>query len=99
MSRHIRCDIAIHGAALGRHGAALAHRQVLAELLEAALVGLAEAAFAQPIGRDQGAVNEQVGIATDRRGEVGIAAERQPEMPEIVRAVDGLRSGCAAPAR
>ena len=66
MGRHIRCDIAIHGAALGRHCAPLAHGKMLAEFLEASLVGLAETAFAQAIGRDQRAVHDQVGKAADR---------------------------------
>src|SRR4051794_536631 len=48
MGRHIRRDIAIQGAAFGHHGAPLAHREMLAELLEAALVLLGQAAVAQP---------------------------------------------------
>ena len=83
-------DIAVHGAALGRHGAPLAHGEVLAELGEAALVGVGQPAFAQAVGRDQGAMHDQVGIAADRRGEVGVARQRQAEMAEIVGAVDRL---------
>jgi hypothetical protein len=35
--------------------------------------------------------HDQVGVAADRRGEVGIGAEREPEMAVILRAVIGLR--------
>src|SRR6266851_3824344 len=43
MGRHIGRDITIHGAAFGGDGAPLAHRKVLAELGEAALVGVGTA--------------------------------------------------------
>ena len=91
MGRHVGRDITVHGAALGRDGAPLAHREMLAELRRSgglSLVG--QAAFAQPVGRDQGAMDDQVGIAADRRGEVGVARQRQAEMAEVVGAVDGL---------
>ncbi len=56
MGGHVGGDIAIHGAALGRDGAALAHGEMLAEFGEASLVGFGKAAFAQAIaprsGRD-----------------------------------------------
>jgi hypothetical protein len=63
MSGHVGRDIAIHGAALGCDCAALAHGEMLAELVEASLVGLGKAAFAQAIGRDQRAMHDQVGEA------------------------------------
>ncbi len=66
MGRHIGRDIPVHGAPFGRDRAPLAHRQVLAELDEPALVGLGQGAFAQPVGGDQGAMDDQVGIAADR---------------------------------
>ena len=39
-------------------------------------------ALAQPVGADQRAMDEQVGVAADRRGEVGVGRQRQPEMAE-----------------
>jgi len=40
---------------------------------------------------NQRAMHNQVSVAPDWRGEVGIAAQSQAEMTDIVRAIDGLR--------
>ena len=40
---------------------------------------------------DQRAMHDQVGIAPDGRGEMGVVPQRQPEMAEILGAVIGLR--------
>ena len=38
-------------------------------------------------------MHDQVGIAADRRGEMGVAVQVQPEVADIVGAVDGLHLG------
>ena len=50
-------------------------------------------ALAQLKGAHQRAVDDQIGVAADRRGEMRIAAQVQAEMPEIARPVLGLRLG------
>ena len=43
------------------------------------------------VGIDQRAVDQQVGIAADRRGEVRVAAEREAEVARVLGPVIGLR--------
>ena len=38
-------------------------------------------------------MDDEVGIAADGRGEVGVAAEVEAEVPDVLRAVFGLRLG------
>ena len=83
MGRHVGRDITIHGAALGREARRSHIERCSPNSVEAALVGFGQAAFAQPVGRDQGAMDDQVGIAADRRGEVGIARQREPKWPRF----------------
>src|SRR5476649_2239789 len=52
MARHKVGDVAVHGVALGRDRAALAHGEMLAELDEAGRVTVGQAAFAQAERRD-----------------------------------------------
>ena len=52
-----------------------------------------QAAGAELQRADQGAVDDEVGVAADRRGEVGVAAEVQAEVADVLRAVLGLRLG------
>ena len=52
--------------------------------------------FGQAVGAefepaDQGAVHDEIGVAADRRGEVGVAAQVEAEMAEILRRIFGLR--------
>ena len=54
---------------------------------------LGQAAIAKPIGTHQGAVHEQVGVAADRRGEMGVAGQRQTEMAERFGSVARLHLG------
>ncbi len=42
------------------------------------------------MGRDQGAVDNQIGVAADGGGEVGIGGECQAEVAEILRRIIGL---------
>ena len=44
-------------------------------------------------GAHQRAMDDQVGVAADRRGEMGVAAEVEAEMADVLRAVFGLRLG------
>jgi len=43
------------------------------------------------MGGDQCAVDQQIRVAPDRRGEMTVATQRQAEMPRIVGAVDRFR--------
>ena len=52
-----------------------------------------EAVVAQAQRRDQGAVDDQVGVAADRRGEVGVAVQVQPEVADVVGGIDRLHLG------
>ena len=42
------------------------------------------------MGADQRAVDDEVGIAADRRGEVAVARQVEAEVPEVLRRVVGL---------
>ena len=42
------------------------------------------------VGADQRTVGEQIGIAADRRGEMRVTAERQPEMADVRGRIDRL---------
>ena len=89
--RHEADLLPLHQLALGVVGAALALgrvardlRQVLGQLRLALLVHAAVARLAQR------AVDDQVGIAADRRGEVRVAVGREAEVPEVLRVVARL---------
>ena len=49
--------------------------------------------LAPAVTADQRAVHDQVGVATDGRGEVGVGLQRQAEVPEIFGVVVGLGYG------
>ena len=80
--REISGDIAVDRLALRLHRAPFEPRNLLADLLELLRVRRRETALAELVGADQRAVDEQVGVAPDRRGEVRVGAERQAEMAE-----------------
>src|SRR5215469_11430132 len=63
---------------------------MLADRGEGSCLGRGKALRTQPVAGDERTMHKQIGIAADRRGEMSIAPERQAEMAEIVRAVDGL---------
>ena len=86
-------DIAVDGVALGLHRAPLEHRDMLADLGEAGGVVGGQPAFAKPVGADQSAVDEEVGIAADRRGEVRVAWQREPEVAKRLGRVARLHLG------
>src|SRR5258708_29632241 len=86
----------VDGAALGGGGAPLGLRDVLADRGKGGEGHLGTFALAEILARrvvpaDQGAVNEQVGITPDRRGEMRVAPERKAEMADILGAVERLR--------
>ena len=93
-------DIAVDGVALGLHRAALGQADRVGDLDRSSrswsdrpLFG-GSLAFGRRLleleGIDQRAVDQQVGIAADRRGEVRVAAEREAEVAGVLRAVVGL---------
>ena len=85
------CDQPVGGLAFGRHGAPFGggdRRRDFGEFL----VG----AHRQPIrpemqGEDQGAMDDEIGITADRRGEMRIAAQVETEMAVIVDGIFRLR--------
>ncbi len=94
--REIGGGVAVDGAALGGGGAPLGLRDVLADRGKGGEGHLGTFALAEILARrvvaaHQGAVNEQVGITPDRRGEMRVAPEREAEMADILRAVERLR--------
>ena len=84
-------DEAVDGVALGRHRPPLGGGDLRGDFGELVLGAVGQPAFAELQRADQRAMDDQVGIAADRRGEVGVAAEVQAEMADVLRAVFGLR--------
>src|SRR6266851_1695210 len=76
--------IAVERGAFGRSGAPLGRRDVLGDGGQS----LAAAGRWRWSGK-QRAMHDEIGIAPDRRGEMGIAWQGETEMADIVRAVDG----------
>jgi hypothetical protein len=68
-------DIAVDRLALRLHRPPLEPRNLLADLLELSASVWRKSALAQLVGADQGAVDQEVGIAADRRGEMGVGRE------------------------
>src|SRR5579872_4116326 len=85
-------DQAIGGLALGFHGAAFGRRNVGGDFGKAAGIGAVRQAISAKLERtDQGAMDDQIGIAADRRGEMRVAPQIEPEMAEILRRIFSLR--------
>jgi hypothetical protein len=85
--------IAIGGVALGGHGAALGVGDQLGRILHLGDVAFGQAVVAQAQRADQGAVDHEIRIAPDRRGEVRVAHQVEAEVAEIVRRIVGLHLG------
>ena len=89
--------VALDRGALGRGGTPLSRRNMLADRAHLAVIdfgwqGAGAEISSRSVGAgDQRAMDEQIGIAPDRRGEMGVAPKPQPEMADIGRAVGGLR--------
>ena len=52
-----------------------------------------QAVVAPAVGADQRAVDDEVGVAADRRGEVAVARQVEAEVAEVLRGVVGLGHG------
>jgi hypothetical protein len=87
-------DEAVHGLALRRHGAPLGRRDAGCDLGEVRRRGARRQAVAPELQRrDEGAVDEEVGVAPDRRGEVGVFRQVQAEVADVLGVVLGLHLG------
>ena len=77
-------DQAIDGLALGHHGAPLGGGNARGNFTERTHgLGSRQAVVAELEGADQGAMDDEVRVAPDRRGEVGVPLEVQAEMAVI----------------
>src|SRR5262249_6049112 len=82
------CEQAIESLPFGFHVGALVGRDWRADLAQRGGVLLRrQAAVAEPQRADEPAMDDEVGVAADRRGEMGVAAEVEPEMPVILGCV------------
>ena len=86
-------DKPVDRLAFGRHSAALGGRNVLGDLRELAAAHVVEPAVAKPERADQRAMNDQVGVAADRRGEMRVSAQIEAEMAVVLVAIFRLRLG------
>src|SRR5262249_30049014 len=83
---------AVEGLAFGLHGAALGGRDLCADLAErGGILLLRQCAVTEPQGANEAAMNDEVGITADRRGEMGVAAQVEAEMPVVLGGIFGLR--------
>src|SRR5947209_5166585 len=74
------------------HGAALGGRDLCADLAERGDVLLRrQSAVAELQGADEAAVDDEVGVTADGRGEMGVAAQVEAEMPVVLGGIFGLR--------
>src|SRR5262245_43712573 len=81
---------AVEGLAFRLHGAALGGRDLRADLAQRRHILMSrQAAGAEPQRADEAAMNDEVGVAADRRGEMSVAAQVEPEMPVVFRCVLG----------
>ncbi|ODS03502.1 hypothetical protein AUC71_09280 [Methyloceanibacter marginalis] len=80
----------VGGVPLGRHGPPLRIGDSAGDLFQLLHFLIREAASAQVKGADQGAMHDEIGVAANGRGEMGVAPQVETEMPEILRAVFGL---------
>src|SRR6185369_9376629 len=72
------------------HGAALQHRDLLANLVESFIFARRQTAVAELVCLHQGTVNEKVRIAPDRRREVRVGGKCEAKMAEPLRTVTRL---------
>ncbi len=94
LGSHEAGDQALEGAALGFHGPALAAGEVLAQARQLGLVHtLGKPVLAKDQVADEGAVDDEVAVAADGRGEMGVVLQVEAEMADVLRAVDGLGLG------
>ena len=84
-------DEPVDRLALGGHRAALGGRNVLGDLRQFPPRASRKAAVAELQRADQRAMDDEIGVAADRRGEMRIAAQVEAEMAVVLVAVFGLR--------
>src|SRR5262245_55217137 len=85
------CEQAVEGLALRLNGAALGGGDLCADLAQRRNVLMSRQAAGAELQRaDEAAMDDEVGVATDRRGEMSVAAQVEPEMPVVFRCVLGL---------
>src|SRR5690349_3512865 len=73
---------AVERLAFGLHGAALGSRDLRTDLAQRRGVLLwRECAVTEPQRPDEAAMDDEIGIAADGRGEMGVAAQVEAEMP------------------
>ena len=87
----MRGDQAIGGLAFGRHGAPLRARNALGDIGEFLDRHIGLAAWPEVQRADQRAMDDEIGVAADRRGEMRIAPQVEAEMAVILVGVFGLR--------
>src|SRR5690606_12997930 len=80
--------------ALSQHGAAFGGGDMLGDAAELGLLLIGLAIVTQAKSSDERPVNDQIGVAADWRGEVGVAVEVQPEVAVVLLGV--LSLGLAA---
>ena len=84
-------DQTVDRLAFRRHGATLGGRNALGHVAEHGGGRLAgQSVIAETKCADQRAVDDEIGIAPDRRGEVRIAPQIQAEMADVLRGIFGL---------
>ncbi len=66
MLGEIAGGVAIDRVPFRRRRASFGNRNVMADVLEAGGLGIVEPARAKPVGADQRAVHDEVGVAPDR---------------------------------
>ena len=84
-------EVTINCIALRQLGATFGGGDVFGGLLKARRFLLAQPAGAEVKPANQGAVDQQIGVAADRAGEMGVAGQTQSKMADIFRCVGGLR--------
>ena len=84
-------DEPVDRLALGRHGAPLGRRDLRGDLRQLCRIDVGQAIAAELQRADQRAMDDQIGIAADRRGEMRIAAQVEAEMAVVLRRIFGLR--------
>src|SRR4029078_10925543 len=84
-------DKPVGSFALRCHGAALGVGDRLRDLIELLHLCVSQAVIAETKRPHQRAMDDEIGVAADRRGEVRVAAQIEAEMAEIVVAILGLR--------
>ena len=84
---------AVDGLPFRRHRAPFGGRDMLGDLRQFARAHVVEAALAEIERADQRPMDDEIGVAANGRGEMGVAAQVEAEMAVVLVAVFGLRLG------